>query len=74
MESPAGDLPEFGGQVEVMVGGNGRDVTEIGSQMRQLGAGIVASVVTVAEGGYRHAMAEVMQGGGTPAGIDKYRR
>ena len=70
MESPVGDLPELGREMQVVVGVNGRNVAEIGGEMRQLRTGVLAVVVTASKGGDRHAVAKVMQGGWTSAGIE----
>ena len=70
VEATAGRLAKPGRQVKIVVRGNGRSVAEVSGQMGQLRFGIFSRAIAAQEGGYGHAVSQVVQRGRPPAGVE----
>lgn len=70
MEPLAGSLAQLGGELQVMVGADGIDVTQVSGQMRQLGLNVHSLRIPTLEHQDGATVTQVMNAWGMALGIN----
>jgi hypothetical protein len=60
VKTSIGRLAEFRCQMEIIVSGDGRNVAEVGGEVRKLRLRVFSPSVTTVKGGHRHAVTQVV--------------